>query len=107
MGSWSTQSDVAVIPVEVGWSDIGSWASLLDVLPADESGNAVSGEFVAVDSHNCLVRSEGKLVAVIGVDDLVIVDTPDVLLVCRKERAQDVNEIVNRLAAKASRHICD
>ena len=92
--------NVAVIPVEVGWSDIGSWASLIEVLPADESGNAVTGEFVAVDSHNCLVRSEGKLVAAIGVDDLVIVDTPDALLVCRRDRAQDVKEVVNRLTAQ-------
>ena len=92
--------NVAVIPVEVGWSDIGSWASLLEVLPVDEGGNAVTGDFVGVDAHNCLVRSEGKLVAAIGVDDLVIVDTPDALLICRKDRAQDVKEIVNRLAAQ-------
>jgi mannose-1-phosphate guanylyltransferase len=99
-GIMEQADNVAVIPVEVGWSDIGSWASLLEVLPIDESGNAVSGEFVAVDSHNCLVRSEGKLVAAIGVDDLVIVDTPDALLVCRRDRAQDVKEVVNRLAAQ-------
>jgi mannose-1-phosphate guanylyltransferase len=91
---------VSVIPVEIGWSDIGNWASLLDVLPADDRGNVVIGEAVLSDSRNCLVRSGGRLVAVIGLEDLVIVETPDVVLVCPKDRAQDVRDVVNRLAAE-------
>jgi len=95
--------DVSVIPVEIGWSDIGSWAAVHDVLPRDENGNVTVGELVALDTHGCYVRSErseGRLVATIGLKDLVIVDTPDVLLVCPKERAQDVRELVNLLAAR-------
>jgi mannose-1-phosphate guanylyltransferase len=95
---------ISVIPVEFGWSDIGSWASLLDVLPADGEGNVVVGDAVLVDTRNCLVRSGGRLIATIGLDDLVIVDTPDVVLVCPRDRAQDVREIVNRLAAQGKPH---
>jgi mannose-1-phosphate guanylyltransferase len=99
-------ADVSVIPVEIGWSDIGSWASLLEVLPGDDHGNVVDGELIAIDTNGCLVRSEGddggrgRLVAAIGVKDLVIVDTPDALLICPKERAQEVRDVVQRLTAE-------
>jgi mannose-1-phosphate guanylyltransferase len=92
---------VAVIPVDFGWTDVGNWAALLDVLPGDQAGNVVSGQMVAIDSSGCLVRSEARLVAMIGLKDMVIVDTPDVLLVCPKDRTQDVRELVNRLASDA------
>jgi mannose-1-phosphate guanylyltransferase len=91
---------VSVIPVEIGWSDIGNWASLLEVLPGDENGNVVTGEAVLSDSRNCLLRSEGRLIAAIGLKDIVVVETPDAVLVCPKDRAQDVREIVNLLAAQ-------
>ncbi len=98
--------DVAVIPVEFGWSDVGSWAALAQILPEDAKGNVLAGSgpapVLAVDSTGCFVRSENRLVALIGVKDLVIVDTPDALLVCTRERAQDVKEIVNRLASEAN-----
>ena len=67
----------AMLPLDVGWSDVGSWSSLWEVAPHDEQGNAVEGDAVLIDTTNCLVRSERSLVAAIGVDDLVIVDTPD------------------------------
>ncbi len=91
---------VSVIPVEIGWSDIGNWASLLEVLSGDEHGNVVSGEAVLSDSRNCLLRSEGRLIAAIGLDEIVVVETPDAILVCPKDRAQDVRDIVNLLAAQ-------
>jgi mannose-1-phosphate guanylyltransferase len=93
--------DVAVIPVDFGWSDVGNWASLRDILPTDADGNAISGEVAAIDTRDCLVRSDTRLVALIGVSGLVIVDTPDVLLVCPQDRAQDVRDMVNRLAAES------
>ena len=90
---------VAVIPVDIGWSDIGSWSSLVDVLDGDAHGNVVDGELIALDTSGCLVRSrEGRLVAAIGLQGMVIVDTPDVVLVCPQSRAQDVRDIVNMLA---------
>jgi mannose-1-phosphate guanylyltransferase len=91
---------VSVIPVDFGWSDIGSWASLLDVLPADAQGNAVIGPALTLDSRGNLLRGEGRLLAVIGLDDVIIVDTPDVLLVCAKDRAEAVRDVVRRLEAE-------
>ncbi len=90
---------VSVIPVDIGWSDIGSWGALLDVLDGDENGNVVAGELLSLDSRNCYIRAPGRLVAAIGLQDMVIVDTPDVLLVCPRERAEEVKALVNRLAA--------
>ncbi len=91
--------NVAVIPVEIGWSDVGSWATLLEILPGDEGGNVVTGEHVAVDTVNTLVRSDARLVVTIGVEDLIIVDTEDALLICRRDRAQDVRALVQQLKA--------
>jgi mannose-1-phosphate guanylyltransferase len=91
---------VSVIPVDFGWSDIGSWSSLLDVLPADEAGNVVIGDAVALDAHGNLVRGGERLVALIGLDDVIVVDTPDVVLVCSKDRAEAVRDVVRRLEAE-------
>jgi mannose-1-phosphate guanylyltransferase len=98
--------EVAVIPAQgLGWSDIGSWDSLLDVLPPDENGNVVVGvEHVGVGSRGTLIHAGSgphKLIATIGVQDLVIVDTGDVLLVCSRERAQDVRAVVDALKKRA------
>ncbi|HEY73903.1 MAG: mannose-1-phosphate guanyltransferase [Chloroflexi bacterium] len=90
---------VAVIPVDIGWSDVGSWASLLELLEADEAGNIVVGPHVGIDTQDTLIfgRSGKRLVATIGVEGLVIVDTEDALLVCTQEREQEVREIVHLL----------
>ena len=90
--------DVAVLPVEIGWTDVGSWGSLFGLLPADAQGNSWVGPHLGIDTHNTLVFGSNRLVATIGVDDLVIVDTDDALLVCTKEREQEVKEIVRRLS---------
>lgn len=91
---------VSVIPVDIGWSDIGSWGALLDALPGDEQGNVgVDGPTLAVDTDACYIRSAGRLVATIGLRDMVIVDTPDVLLVCPRSRAEEVKHLVGRLAS--------
>jgi mannose-1-phosphate guanylyltransferase len=89
---------MAVIPVDIGWSDVGSWDAIYDLLPADENENILKGDGtrLAVDTHRTLVYSD-KLTVTIGVDDLVIVDTPDALLICRRDRAQDVRTVVNML----------
>src|SRR5262249_18334531 len=89
----------AVLPIDVGWSDVGSWSSLLDVAKRDKDGNSVHGDAVIHDSSNLYVHSERALVATIGVKDLVIVDTPDALLVADKARSQEVSGVVARLRA--------
>jgi mannose-1-phosphate guanylyltransferase/mannose-6-phosphate isomerase len=88
---------VAVVPGRFDWSDIGSWQALGDLTPADAAGNRVQGEAVLVDSKDCYVRSEDRLVAALGVENLLVVDTPDALLVADRGRAQDVKQIVQRL----------
>ena len=89
--------DVAVIPVSIGWTDVGSWGSLLTLLPADENGNILIGPHIGINTRDTLTFSEKRLIATIGVQGLVIVDTEDALLVCPKEQEQQVRELVGKL----------
>jgi mannose-1-phosphate guanylyltransferase len=88
---------VVVIPVEMGWTDVGSWSSLFGLLPEDEEGNIIEGPFEGIDVQNNLVIGDKRLIAAIGVKDLVIVDTEDALLVCSRGQEQQVKEMVERL----------
>jgi mannose-1-phosphate guanylyltransferase len=100
---------VAVIPADdLRWSDVGSWDSLFDVLESDEHGNIVmGGEHIGVDTSQSLVyvSQEHRLIVTIGVDDLVVVDTGDVLLVCRKDQAQKVRQVVDQLKKMGEEYI--
>lgn len=89
----------AVVPAEIGWSDVGSWDALWDVLPKDEHGNACSGDIVTLDSRNCLLRSDDRMLAVIGAENLAVVSTDDAVLVCPRDQAQRVGELVKKLKA--------
>ncbi|MEI7408834.1 mannose-1-phosphate guanylyltransferase/mannose-6-phosphate isomerase [Pectobacterium aroidearum] len=93
-----------VAPLDVGWSDVGSWSSLWDVSEKDELGNVKIGDIIVLDSCNNYISSESALVATIGIDDIVIVNTSDALLVSSKERAQDVKKIVDILKSNNRRH---
>jgi len=96
---------VAVIPIDIGWSDVGSWASLLDILPDDESGNVVvHAEHLSADSRNVLVHGRGRLVATVGLENIIVVDTDDVVLVCAKDRAEGVRQLVDRLKKDGRRN---
>lgn len=88
---------VAVAPCDIGWSDIGSWTSVGNLTGADHAGNRVLGEAVLHDVSNCYIQSRERLVGAVGVDNLVIVDTPDALLVAGKDSVQDVKNIVGQL----------
>jgi mannose-1-phosphate guanylyltransferase/mannose-6-phosphate isomerase len=94
-------TQAAVLPIDVGWSDVGSWSALWELSAQDKDGNAAHGDAVLEDTRGCYVLSERSLVATMGVSDLVIVDTPDALLVADRTRAQDVGKLVAKL--KASR----
>jgi mannose-1-phosphate guanylyltransferase len=100
---------VAVIPAAgLGWSDVGSWDSLFDVLSGDDSGNIVmGGEHVGLDTQQSLIymNQPHRLIVTIGVKDLVVVDTGDVLLVCHKDQAQRVRQVVNRLKATGQEYL--
>jgi len=102
-GVMEKTTQVVVFPADLGWSDLGSWASLGELFPADEQGNISHGRLLALDSHGLTVYSPDKLVAGLGVEDLIIVDTGDVLLVCAKERAQEVKKLVELLEEKGGR----
>ncbi|MCC6179186.1 MAG: mannose-1-phosphate guanylyltransferase [Chloroflexi bacterium] len=88
---------VAVIPARFPWSDIGTWAEIYNALPRDADGNVTRGQHLALDSKNSLIFATSRPVATIGVSDLVIVETPDVVLVCPRDRVQDVKKLVERL----------
>jgi mannose-1-phosphate guanylyltransferase len=91
--------DMAVIPVDIGWSDVGTWSSLYDVLQPDSYGNCGKGngdKRIILDTKNSLVFTD-KLVVAIGVEDVIVVETEDVVMICHKDRAQQVKEIVDYL----------
>ena len=88
-----------VLPVDIGWNDVGSWSALWDVAERDADGNARHGDVIAVDSRNSYAYAR-RLVALVGVDDVVVVETDDAVLVARKDRVQQVKEVVARLKAE-------
>lgn len=90
-------ADAVVVPMDAGWSDIGSWSSLWSVSDKDENGNAFDGDVILHKSQGCYVRSSDRLVAAVGVEDLVIVDTKDALMVAHKDAVQDAKVIAQRL----------
>lgn len=94
-----------VVPMDAGWSDVGGFSALWDVAEKDENGNAFEGDVVSVDTGNCLVRGDEKLIATVGVQDLVIVNTKDAILVAHKDKAQEVKHIVNKLKADGRKEV--
>ena len=90
-------SDVVAVSVDFGWRDIGDWAALYDMMEHDDEGNAFNGRHVYLDTHRSLLLSPRKLVAAIGVSDLIVVDTDDVLLIMPRERAQEVKSLLDQL----------
>lgn len=92
-------SDAMVVEADIGWSDIGSWSSLWQAQAADAQGNVTQGDVHLDDVHNSYIRADGRLVAAIGVDDMVIVETADAVLVTRKQHAQRVKDVVEALKA--------
>jgi mannose-1-phosphate guanylyltransferase/mannose-1-phosphate guanylyltransferase/mannose-6-phosphate isomerase len=93
-------SRAAVVPADFGWSDVGSWNALWDIGRRDDAGNVVTGDVVAIDSRDSYIRGEGRLVAAVGVADMVIVAADDAVLVLPKSRAQDVKAVVDALKAR-------
>ena len=88
---------VAVVPCEMGWSDIGSWQAIRELSPADEHGNRCNGEVVLHDVTNCYIDSKKRLVGAVGLDNLIIIDTPDALLIADADRSQEVKVIAQAL----------
>jgi mannose-1-phosphate guanylyltransferase len=93
--------DAVVVPMDAGWSDIGSWSSLWDISKKDENGNTAHGDVLLQNSNNSYIRSDEKLVAVVGIDDLVIVDTKDALMVAHRDSVQDAKIIAQQLKSQS------
>ena len=91
--------DLGTVPLDCGWTDLGSWQSLWEQLGADAEGNVTSGDVVTVDCRDSLLLSTDGLVAAVGVDGIVVVQTEDAVLVIPKDRSQEVRRIVDELLA--------
>lgn len=98
--------NMAVLPVEIGWSDVGSWTAIEQISRADARGNIAVGNVIDLDSRNSILYADKRLVATIGLEDLVVVDTEDATLVCHKSRVQDVRKVVETLKQRnAEEHL--
>ncbi|MHB9118241.1 MAG: mannose-1-phosphate guanylyltransferase/mannose-6-phosphate isomerase [Burkholderiales bacterium] len=93
-----------IVPLGAGWSDIGAWDALWQVSDKDESGNATQGDVLLEDSSDCLVIADSRLVTCLGLDGVVVVETPDAILVARKSKTQQIKKIVSRLKSEARSH---
>jgi mannose-1-phosphate guanylyltransferase len=87
------ETDVVALSVDFGWRDVGDWAALYDLLPKDADGNAIQGRHLSIDSTGCLVLSQDKAIATVGMHDVVVVETDSVILILPRERAQDVKAL--------------
>lgn len=98
-GIMERAAEIAVLPVDIGWTDIGSWGTLLEVLEGDEAGNVVRGAdpVFTLDTRNTLIYTAGRMVAAIGLEDMIVIDSGDALLICPKERAEGVRQVVDWL----------
>lgn len=98
VGIMERAEKAAVIPVDIGWSDVGSWAAIHEISQADENGNVIIGtDCIAFDTKESLIEGNGRLIATIGLDNVVIIDSGDALLVCARDKAQDIKKVVSWL----------
>lgn len=96
-GVMEKASDIYILPGSFGWDDVGSWLAIERVNPTNEQGNVVKGNFVTIDTKNCILQGTEKLVAVVGAKNLVIIDTEDALLICEKDSADKIKKVVENL----------
>ena len=100
-GIMEKTKNVVVVPVEIGWNDLGSFDSFYEVFDKDENNNIVDSQDIILDSHNNFIYSEkDKLVTTIGIEDLIVVDNRDALLICKRDQSQKVKEVVNTLKSR-------
>jgi mannose-1-phosphate guanylyltransferase/mannose-6-phosphate isomerase len=92
--------NVAMVPVDMGWSDIGTWGAFYEILPKDDRGNVILGRTLDIESRDCLIFSQDRLVTTIGLRDLIVIDTADASLVCHRDRVQEVKDLVGELSRR-------
>jgi mannose-1-phosphate guanylyltransferase/mannose-6-phosphate isomerase len=88
---------IALAPLAVSWDDVGSWKAMYGISRPDQDGNVLQGDVIALDAHNTMVRADSRLVSVVGLSDVIVIDTPDALLIARMDQTQDVKTIVDEL----------
>lgn len=93
--------DIYTVPGSFGWDDVGSWLAMERINPTNEFGNVMHGNLITVDTKNCILQGGEKLIATVGVQNLIVVDTPDAILICQKENAEDIKKVLENL------RICD
>jgi len=91
------------VPCDIGWSDVGSWDAVYDISEHDDKGNAFAGDVLSFDCKNSLIRSESKLLAAVDIEDVIVVETPDAILLTKRGESQRVREIVDHIKARGSR----
>lgn len=96
-GILEKEQNIYVIPGNFGWDDVGSWLSVERIKTQDDKGNVISGNVVAQNVNNCIVEADKKLIALVGLEDLVVVDTEDATLICSKENTADIKKILEQL----------
>jgi mannose-1-phosphate guanylyltransferase / mannose-6-phosphate isomerase len=101
-GVLERSSRVSLVPCDIGWNDVGSWQAVHEIAAKDENGNALQGNVIAVDCRNSLIRSEKRLVAAIGVEDLCVIETADAVLISKSDQTQRVREVVDVLHQRGS-----
>ena len=99
-GIMERADNAAVIPMDVGWSDVGSWATVAELMPKNAEDNVVVGEHIGIDTTGSLLYGSGRLIATVGLRDMIVVDTGDAVLVCPRARAQEVKDLVDELRGK-------
>jgi mannose-1-phosphate guanylyltransferase len=104
-GVMEKADNVLCLPIDIDWNDVGNWPALEVIWGSDKNGNAIRGEVTSVQSKNCIVNSPHKLTALIGAENLIVVDTSDALMICRKDRAQDIKKLQEILKAKGYEHL--
>ena len=102
-GVMEKSDQVVLVPCDIGWSDVGSWDAVYDISDHDENGNALAGDVLSFDCKNSLIRSESKLLAAVDLEDVIIVETPDAILLSKRGESQRVREIVDVIQARGSR----
>jgi mannose-1-phosphate guanylyltransferase len=99
-GIMERSDNVKVIPGDLGWNDVGSWDNLNSLYSPDQNGNIIKGQQIAIDTNNCILFSKKRLIATIGIENLIVVETDDAVLVCDRNRAQDIKRITDELKNK-------
>lgn len=96
-GIMEKAENIYILPGNFGWDDVGSWLSVGRIKKTNEFGNVIGGNIITVDTHNCVIQGEKKLIATVGIDNLIIVDTEDATLICAKDSASDIKKIIENL----------